>query len=229
MTSKEMKKRLAECGPELTDQQRLEICIEHWELLKVRFVAGVGLPRDNNVGSPCCALCDKYNVNQQCLDVDDICPLGIKGCIPIHRKAVEACDKKSKPAFLAAADEMIAFLESFLEKEDEMLVMKYENDNKDRIRLKQREPLDEYNVVYGVIKAASSHCADINLLAETLHRFNAYGEMVAKVKERKVAMDRDRNWNETYLVRDLLAIARSYWIPNDIKCTILELPDADKK
>ena len=210
MTPREMQKRLAECGPEPTDQDRLKISRDHWRLLKERWIDGVRLPWDNSIGTSCCALCEKYHRLHDCHEGDDICPLGINGCIPIHRKAVEACDKKSKPAFLAAADEMIAFLESFLEKEDEMLVMKYENDNKDRIRLKQREPLDEYNVVYGV--------------------FNAYGEMVAKVKE-EILIDSVYVYSSSHrdLIDKLLAIARSYWIPNDIKCTILELPDADKK
>ena len=211
MTPREMKKRLAECGPEPTDQDRLKISIKHHKIAKDQYDDIVGVKYCENFPSyRNCALCDKYFNVRNC-NKQGMCMLGNRGCLTYYDKIRDALRNKDKPAFLAAADEMIAFLESFLEKEDDMLVMRKNTAHAHGISL------DKQPYPFGVIVASRpGDKKDIELLDLALHHFNGYEEIAPKY-EQMVAMLKE--WEKDYecrmvsdhnarsIITDLLAIA----------------------
>ena len=116
MTPQEMKLRITEYGPDITDQQRLIICIEHYEILKTR--ASKSLGHINEANAPWagnCALCDKYSGH--CTKNGVACLLGIRGCIDFYRSITSAMYDGDHAAFIAAVDNMLTFLRSYLEDE----------------------------------------------------------------------------------------------------------------
>jgi hypothetical protein len=198
VTENEIRQEIDACGPDITDQQRLRISIKHW-LLKERWDDKTGdLIKGNEIGRACCALCDKYQYHAElCKDAKgNICVLGLKGCFPIYNKAHSVLLSSYKSAFLAAADEMIAFLESFLEVKGTEKLQYYAG--KSYVGIAGAE---------GILKPYSDSPAHKRLMDKTLFRFNAYGEMVAKLKERKAAMEKGRDYGESLLISKLLAIA----------------------
>ena len=114
MTPKEVQIRLDACGPDPTDQERLEITIEHWEVLEKRFIDGKGLPGQNSSGVVSCALCMKYFAAG--CSSQETCLLGRKGCFPYTEKAENAKNVGDKIAFTKAANEVVEFLRTFREK-----------------------------------------------------------------------------------------------------------------
>ena len=119
MTPQEMKIRIAEYGPDITDQQRLIICIEHYEIIKARasksfrHLAKDDLPYDDN-----CALCDEYGgPSNKCTKDGIVCLLGFHGCLDFYNPTVMAILNRDHAAFVAAVDDMLTFLRSHLEDE----------------------------------------------------------------------------------------------------------------
>jgi len=119
MTPQEMKLRITEYGPDITDQQRLIICIEHYEILKTR--ASKSLRHINEANAPWagnCALCDKYSGPKNNCTRDGVaCLLGIHGCIVFYRSITSAMYDRDHAAFTRAVDNMLTFLRSHLEGE----------------------------------------------------------------------------------------------------------------
>ena len=119
MTPQEMKLRITEYGPDITDQQRLIICIEHYEIIKARasksfrHLAKDDLPYDDN-----CALCDEYGgPSNDCTKDGIVCLLGFHGCIGYCKPIARAIHNRDHSRFIAAVDDMLAFLRSYLEGE----------------------------------------------------------------------------------------------------------------
>ncbi len=166
----------------VTTQQLLGISIEHWKGL--RDLAKAGTPIRGKL-VPCsdnCALCYRYKKEGGgCSELAyGTCILGENGCGSLW---VAAVDKLNTLGFIAAADEMIAFLESFKENDD-MLVMRTEPAIKDAIGL------CDQSMPYGVLKVALPGKPSKDLLAKALHHFNACEKATARLKERKAEMDR---------------------------------------
>ena len=119
MTPQEMKLRITECGPNITDQQRLIICIEHYEILKT--IASKSLGHINEANAPWagnCALCDKYGGHSNNCTIGGVdCLLGVRGCLDFYRSINSAMYDEHHARFIAAVDDMLAFLRSYLEGE----------------------------------------------------------------------------------------------------------------
>ena len=119
MTPQEMKLRITECGPNITDQQRLIICIEHYEILKTRASKSLRhLKKDDLPHIHNCALCDKYGgPNKKCTRDGVACLFGVRGCLDFYRSINSAMYDEHHARFIAAVDDMLAFLRSYLEDE----------------------------------------------------------------------------------------------------------------
>ena len=119
MTPQEMKLRITECGPNITDQQRLIICIEHYEILKTRASKSLGhLKKDDLPYVHNCALCDKYGgPNKKCTRDGVACLFGLYGCLDFYSSVILEIGFKDHTHFIAAVDDMLTFLRSHLEDE----------------------------------------------------------------------------------------------------------------